>query len=98
MKILSIIPFLLLAACGGGFHHIDEEVRVLMQETSSEMNGDAPPHRSLEVDLENEDLYTEWPTTNNPLSSDLTFSPAEPLNINVVWMRCTLIIYHRIFV
>ena len=84
MKILSIIPFLLLAACGGGFHHIDEEVRVLMQETSSEMNGDAPPHRSLEVDLENEDLYTEWPTTNNPLSSDLTFSPAEPLNINVV--------------
>ena len=84
MKILSLIPFLLLTACGGGFHHIDEEVKALMQETSGGMNADAPPHRSLEVDLANEDLYSEWPETNNPLPSNLTFAPAEPLNVSAV--------------
>ena len=84
MKILSLIPFLLLASCGGGFHHIDEEVKALMQEASGDMNADAPPHRSLEVDLANEDLYAEWPSTNNPLPSNLTFSPASPLNIEAV--------------
>ncbi|MCH2146421.1 MAG: hypothetical protein MK073_01205, partial [Phycisphaerales bacterium] len=84
MKILSLIPFLLLAACSGGFHHIDEEVKALMQETSDAMNADAPPHRSLEVDLAQEDLYAEWPVTHNPLPSELTFSPAEPLNIGAV--------------
>ncbi len=84
MKILSIIPFFVLAACGGGFHHIDEEVKALMQETSGDMNADSPPNRSLEVDLANEDLYKEWPSTSNPLPSDLTFTPAEPLNVEAV--------------
>jgi len=84
MKILSLIPFLLLASCSGGFHHIDEEVKTLMQEASGDMNADAPPHRSLEVDLANEDMYVEWPSTNNPLPSNLTFSPASPLNIEAV--------------
>ena len=84
MKILSLIPFLLLASCSGGFHHIDEEVKTLMQEASGDMKADAPPHRSLEVDLANEDMYVEWPSTNNPLPSILSFSAASPLNIEAV--------------